>query len=342
MKFILKILFMLALIALYSSCLGESEKPSKPLTEVTQPSIILPTTSTATTNTISTTSPTTTTITTTSTTVCKPNWKCTEWSECKPSEPENSQGIQTRICKDNNNCQIETGKPIESQACCLPYWTCTDWSKCEPSATEISQGTQTRICGDNNNCRIETGKPTVSQSCNYNSPSPKYAESDVLSVIEEGRNIAMEEQAFLGFLSSYLTTRDGLSISITTPFGYASLIVKDNHENNLIYDLNDVRDVLYWNTLGAMIFNFKTTNTYSDTSDTGDLKAYIEYNGGTVCESKSFDQVSSELDIETTLYRTTISATFDCYNDVYNKKVRFVFIAGDDEASFDIDMDNLK
>lgn len=80
------------------------------------------TTTTSTTTSTSTSTTTTTTIeatnyespsvemNNTNETNCTPDWTCTEWTEC-------SEGTQTRTCTDNNQCDVEDGKPSETQSC---------------------------------------------------------------------------------------------------------------------------------------------------------------------------------------------------------------------------------
>jgi len=41
---------------------------------------------------------------------CEPNWKCGGWSKC-------NAGIQTRDCKDTNNCVFAYNRPIEELWC---------------------------------------------------------------------------------------------------------------------------------------------------------------------------------------------------------------------------------
>jgi len=49
---------------------------------------------------------------------CQERWVCTPWSECK-------NGIQTRTCKDENNCGTDFHKPLESQPCVAEEKTAT-------------------------------------------------------------------------------------------------------------------------------------------------------------------------------------------------------------------------
>lgn len=54
---------------------------------------------------------TTTTVSAVSTTEeCQEQWKCSEWSACK-------DGLETRMCYDENSCGTDMDKPFESQPC---------------------------------------------------------------------------------------------------------------------------------------------------------------------------------------------------------------------------------
>jgi len=46
----------------------------------------------------------------TTTTVCQEKWKCSAWSACR-------DGIETRLCYDENMCGTDLNKPFESQPC---------------------------------------------------------------------------------------------------------------------------------------------------------------------------------------------------------------------------------
>lgn len=41
---------------------------------------------------------------------CNPNWECTGWNDC-------DGGVQTRKCRDTNNCEYPLNKPIEKTSC---------------------------------------------------------------------------------------------------------------------------------------------------------------------------------------------------------------------------------
>jgi len=49
---------------------------------------------------------------------CMQNWNCTDWSDCMRDGTDN--GMQSRICIDENNCNNDTNKPYESRICGLP------------------------------------------------------------------------------------------------------------------------------------------------------------------------------------------------------------------------------
>ncbi len=46
----------------------------------------------------------------TTTTICQESWTCSDWSACK-------DGIETRLCFDENQCGTENDRPFESNPC---------------------------------------------------------------------------------------------------------------------------------------------------------------------------------------------------------------------------------
>jgi len=88
---------------------------------------------------------------------CTPNFKCSEWSECKGGE-------QVRVCIDSSGC---VSNKQEKRACtsetpvtisCIPNWQCLDWSECNDNE-------QTRKCTDINNCNTQENKPAETKKC---------------------------------------------------------------------------------------------------------------------------------------------------------------------------------
>ena len=63
-----------------------------------------------TTSTVDTTDSTTSTDSTTQDEVCQERWTCSKWGEC-------INGIQTRVCADENNCGTNSREPFTSQPC---------------------------------------------------------------------------------------------------------------------------------------------------------------------------------------------------------------------------------
>src|SRR3989344_4525950 len=86
--------------------------------------------------------------------LCEETWECARWSEC-------FDGVETRRCRDLNECGTDKFKPIaerECQVACEERWQCDSWSGC-------IDGKQTRVCNDINNCGTEIRKPLVENSC---------------------------------------------------------------------------------------------------------------------------------------------------------------------------------
>lgn len=65
------------------------------------------------------------------TVTCTENWVCTDWFLC-------SDGEQTRVCSDTNNCGTIDNKPVETQTCLI---TCEDGeTKCDGNDILICRG----------------------------------------------------------------------------------------------------------------------------------------------------------------------------------------------------------
>jgi len=152
--------------------------------------------------------------------VCTESWTCSDWNLC-------SNNIQTRTCKDINECGTILSKPQESQSCvieCIPKWSCTAWSTCFSSF-------QTRTCTDLNKCNILTNKPKESQSCTLPQPEPIKFETNALGgydsyksgtwiKLDSNNDGILEQYDYIGTItggsclgSLFLTTPDGLIIT---------------------------------------------------------------------------------------------------------------------------------
>ena len=89
--------------------------------------------------------------------LCTPNWQTGAWTPavCGASR------TQTRTVTDANNCNVASGRPVDTQSCiCVPNLQYSEWSKCQ-------LGQQTRYVYDSNNC--ENTKTEV-QSCTIIEP----------------------------------------------------------------------------------------------------------------------------------------------------------------------------
>jgi len=72
---------------------------------------------------------------------CEVNWICGEWTEC-------IDDIQTRECKDENNCNIQNNKPLESRECeILIEETCFDGIKNQDEEGIDCGGVCEKKCG---------------------------------------------------------------------------------------------------------------------------------------------------------------------------------------------------
>lgn len=75
---------------------------------------------------------------------CTPNWQCTGFGVC-------TNGTQTQICTDINNCGVTTNKPAESQSCSV---TTTVRQRLQPTDL-VYQGAfrfPSFVCGTNDQC----------------------------------------------------------------------------------------------------------------------------------------------------------------------------------------------
>lgn len=106
-----------------------------------------------------------------STYICTSNWKCDGFTSCSKSK----NGVQTRNCRDLNNCAGATNKPEIWRSCtnnnlnsntiidnipkgCLPNWGVGKWGKC-------INGFKERSVKDSNNCRTSDEMPPKIMKC---------------------------------------------------------------------------------------------------------------------------------------------------------------------------------
>jgi hypothetical protein len=91
--------------------------------------------------------------------VCSPDWRCTQWSPCRP------ENLSYRACVDYNGCNPNNFRVFFEQNCtykpnvfCTETWQCSDWGTC-------NNGTHTRNCLDQKMCGTFAAKPFETESC---------------------------------------------------------------------------------------------------------------------------------------------------------------------------------
>lgn len=83
---------------------------------------------------------------------CSVNWSCGSWGSC-------SNGLRYRSCWDQNYCNTNYNRPVESESCsCTESWSCGSWNSC-------AYGKQYRSCWDVNNCGTNYNRPIESRTC---------------------------------------------------------------------------------------------------------------------------------------------------------------------------------
>jgi len=170
-----------------------------------------------------------------------------------------------------------------------------------------------------------------------------YNEDDVTNVVAEAKGMANKESQKLDFAKQYRFTEDDMGLLVFTPYASTVAIISSSIEKYDEYTLDDVRSQLYSNFLTVNLVGMETDEMYSSW-DTSDLRVVIEFDTNKICRGEISD-VKSEIGDWTASdwnYKTSITAGFKCFEEIHNKKVRFVFVAGNQKEYFDVDMSKLK
>lgn len=99
---------------------------------------------------------------------CVPEWQCTAWGECQPTE------TQLRSCTDMNSCGTDEGKPLEIRSCEYTPAECLTNDDCKENAKVVcadgSLWYHSYLCVEGR-CVISTNIPPA--SCFEIQPQPE-------------------------------------------------------------------------------------------------------------------------------------------------------------------------
>ena len=175
--------------------------------------------------------------------------------------------------------------------------------------------------------------------------SSVYNEADVESVVGVAKGLANEQQLQLNYFTKYIVLQGNTRLVVLTPYANTAMSLVRMIERYDEYTLADVRSLLNGNTVYTTAANIKTEELYSNW-DKSALRAVIEIEPGKVCRGtiNNVDTKMGDVDMENyqVSYLATISAAFDCYGGIYDKKVKVVYIVGTNKVVFDVDMRTLK
>jgi len=171
-----------------------------------------------------------------------------------------------------------------------------------------------------------------------------YTEQDVTNVVAEAKGMADNLEQKKAFYAKYMLTQGQSDLIMFTPYANTVGIIVGAIEKYDEYTLDTVRQLVNLDNIYTTARNIQTSD-YISSYDTSDVRAVIEYGNGAVCRGK-IDEVNSELGEMTANYnynyKTSISATFNCFSDIHTQTVKFVYIAGTSKVTFNVDMTKYK
>lgn len=175
-----------------------------------------------------------------------------------------------------------------------------------------------------------------------------YTEDDAKNAIAEGKGMADNQQQKNAFLGKYTftSTIDNSWIVVGTPYAATAINIATKIEKYDPYTLEDALTMINYNGVIANVYGLVTDKAYFTYLNKDDLRAVIEYDNGKICRGEISD-VKSELgDMDSTYnykYETTVLSTFNnCYSEIHNKVVDFVYVLGSEKFKFKVDMSKLK
>jgi hypothetical protein len=171
-----------------------------------------------------------------------------------------------------------------------------------------------------------------------------YSEEDVKDVVAEAKGMADNTEQKRSFYGKYTIYRGDSYLVMFTPYANTVGVIVGAIEKYDEYTLDDVRTLISGDNIYTTAFNIPTSE-YMSSWDTSDIRAVIEDDDGNICRGK-IDNVDSEMgemdDNFNYNYVNSISATFNCFSDMHDKNVDFIYIAGNTKVIFDVDMTQYK
>ena len=171
-----------------------------------------------------------------------------------------------------------------------------------------------------------------------------YTEQDVKDVVAEAKGMADNLEQKKAFWAKYTITQGQSYLVMFTPYANTVGIITGSIEKYDEYTLDTVRQLINLDNVYTTAFNIQTSE-YISSWDTSNVRAVIEYGNGYICRGKidKVDSETGEMDANYNYnYKTSISATFDCYSDIHKQTIKFIYIAGNFKVTFNADMTKYK
>lgn len=171
-----------------------------------------------------------------------------------------------------------------------------------------------------------------------------YTEQDVKDVVAEAKGMADNLDQKKAFYAKYTITQGQSYLVMFTPYANTVGVITGAIEKYDEYTLDTVRQLINLDNVYTTAFNIETPE-YISSWDTSTVRAVIEYGNGDICRGKidKVDSEAGEMDANYNYnYKTSISATFDCFSDIHKQNVKFIYIAGNSKVTFNVDMTKYK
>lgn len=168
-----------------------------------------------------------------------------------------------------------------------------------------------------------------------------YTDADVTTAIALAKGMADKPDQKAAFVTQYRMEKPAGTLVMFTPYANTIMNIAGRIERYDDYTTTEVSVGLETNKVFTTAFSISTEEMYSSW-DTEKVRAVIEYDDK-ICRG-SIDNLESEIVdfMAANPYRTTLSATFPCFNEVRNKQVRYVYVFGSQKTLFDVDMTKYK